>query len=296
MPRPSAELLIPSPILGACLMAGVERDTRGCSLSNSERFNYFPASPLAGISWIFEGTLHLVEGASGFSTSAPTLGPALPRLIFSGPQRRPTVSWSPGAVHALMVGIYPEVMARLLGRPITAWLDRTVPLEEVAPPALLSACQAVLAANLPFASLEAELQALWASPAQASPIPYLGDWVRSLATRATHSTLGRSLRQWQRRIQNWTGQSQRDLQVFVRVEEAFVRRLSVGDTPGANLADIAADAGFADQSHMGRDIKRVTGLPPAKFSDHLACDESFWYYRLIADELGKQRQELARVP
>lgn len=284
MPPPSARLHIPPPTLGACLMAGVERDTRGSSLSDRERFNYFPASPLASISWIFEGELHLVEDASSLSSSPPALGPALPRMIFSGPQRRPTVSWSPGSVHALTVGIYPEAMARLLGRPVTPWLDRTVPLEEVASSALLSACQAVLAADRPFARLEVELEALWAYPAQARPVPYLGDWVRSLATRATHSTLGRSLRQWQRRIHEWTGQSQRDLQVFVRVEEAFLRRFTVSDAPSTNLADVAADAGFADQSHMGRDIKRVTGVPPARFGERLAHDESFWYYRLIADQ------------
>lgn len=35
--------------------------------------------------------------------------------------------------------------------------------------------------------------------------------------------------------------------------------------PGARLADVAADAGFADQSHMTRVFKRVTGVTPGDF-------------------------------
>lgn len=282
--QPIARLHIPSPALGACLMAGVERDTRNCALTDRERFNYYPATPLAAISWIFSGELHLVTDAHADNMAAGTS--PLPSLTFSGPQRQPTVSWSPGPVHALTVGLYPEAMARLIGRPVTPWLDRTVPLEEIAPSALLACCQAVFTTpGQPFKRLETTLAPLWAAPAQASPAPYLGDWVRSLTTRATHSTAFRSLRQWQRRIRDWSGQSQRDLQVFVRLEEAFIHRLRQGIAITPNLAELAADAGFADQSHMGREIRRITGLSPGEFNRRLAKDEAFWYYRLIANQM-----------
>lgn len=288
MTRTTAFMHIPSPTLGACVLAGVERDTRGCMLDDAERFNYYPATPMAVISWIFEGTLHMVEERG--SSPRPTLGPALPRLVFSGPQRRPSASWSPGAVHALSVGFFPEAIARLIGRPIEPYLDQHLPLETVAPPALLQACKTVLGAagQGSFAALEAQFQPLWREPRQASPAPYLGDWVRSLATRAMHSTAGRSLRQWQRRIRDWTGQSYRDLQLFIRIEEAFILRTEPYDGGTPNLAAIAADTGFADQSHMGREIRRVTGMSPARFGESLANDEAFWYYRLIAGELGRQ--------
>lgn len=278
----------PSPALGACLMAGIERDTRGRVLDDAARFNYYPATPMAVISWIFEGTLHFVADP-GAGTRA-TLGPALPRLVFSGPQRRPSASWSPGAVHALSVGIFPEALSRLIGRPIEPYLDQHLPLETVAPLRLLQACQAVLDAgdDEPFATLETHFQSLWREPGRTSLAPYLGDWVRSLATRALHSTTGRSLRQLQRRIRDWTGQSYRDLQLFIRVEEAFIRSIEANDVNTRNLAAIAADAGFADQSHMGREIRRVTGISPARFSERLANDEAFWYYRLLAGELECQ--------
>lgn len=286
MPRPAAIMHTPSLALGACLMAGVERDTRGCVLSDAERFNYYPATPMAVISWIFEGALHMVE-ERGPSTG-PTLGPALPRLVFSGPQRCPSVSWSPGPVHALSVGFYPEALSRLVGRPIEPYLDQNLPLEAVAPPVLLQACQAILDAggDEPFTMLETQFQPLWHGPGQASPAPYLSDWVRSVATRAAHSATGRSLRQLQRRVRDWTGQSYRDLQLFIRAEEAFLRRIEARDSGTHDLAAIAADAGFADQSHMGREIRRVTGLSPACLGERLEKDEAFWYYRLMAGELG----------
>ncbi|MBI3101077.1 MAG: AraC family transcriptional regulator [Burkholderiales bacterium] len=288
MPCPAAFLHSPSHALGACVLAGVERDTRGCTLGDAECFSYYPATPMAVISWVFEGTLHMLEECG--SSSLPRLGPALPRLVLSGPQRRPAASWSPGAVHALSVGFYPEALSRLIGRPIAPYIDQNLPLEGVAPPPLLQACQAILDTgnDAPFATLEAHLLPLWREPGRASPAPYLGDWVRSLVTRATHSTGGRSLRQLQRRVRNWTGQSYRDLQLFIRVEEAFIRHIEAHGSSTANLAAIAVDAGFADQSHMGREICRVTGISPARFGERLTNDEAFWYYRLIAGELGRQ--------
>jgi AraC-like DNA-binding protein len=34
---------------------------------------------------------------------------------------------------------------------------------------------------------------------------------------------------------------------------------------GATLADIAADVGFADQAHMTRVVRQLTGLTPQRF-------------------------------
>lgn len=286
MAHPVAIMHTPSRALSACVVAGIERDTRGCLLNDAERFNYYPATPMAVVSWIFDGALHMVEERG--PTPRPTFGPALPRLVFSGPQRYPSVSWSSGAVYALSVAFYPEALRHLIRRPIEPYLDQTLPLEAVAPPALLRACQATLDAgnDEPFVTLEAQLLPLWCEPGRVSPVPYVGDWVRSVATRAAHTTAGLSLRQWQRRIRNWTGQSHRDLQLFARVENAFLRRFVASDGSTLDLAAIAADAGFADQSHMSREMRRVTGWSPALFGQRLRNDEAFWFYRLLAGELG----------
>ncbi len=269
------------------MFAGVERDTRELVLTDAERFNYYPATPLATISWIFAGTLHLVE-ERGPSTT-PTLGQALPRLLFSGPQRLPSASWSPGPVHALSVAFYPEALDRLLGVSVEPFVDQVLPLEEVASTDVMDACSALFSlkqeAEL-FRCFEAQFMRLWKGPGHSSSAPILRDWIRSLATRAVHTSAGNGVRQFQRHIKRWTGQSYRDLQLFARVEEAFVRKSGQCKSSPLNLAGLALEAGFSDQSHMGREIRRVTGLSPAQFDELMAQDEAFWFYRLIERQLG----------
>ncbi|WP_154667028.1 helix-turn-helix domain-containing protein [Chania multitudinisentens] len=71
---------------------------------------------------------------------------------------------------------------------------------------------------------------------------------------------------------------------FRRVEEAFARS-KIGYGEARSLASAATDTGYSDQSHMGREIKRITGLPPKQFSERMRTDEAFWIYRLINDHL-----------
>ena len=61
------------------MFAAVERDTRALALSDAERFNYYPATPLAVVSWIFEGALYPVQMV-GTATGEPALSAPLPRL------------------------------------------------------------------------------------------------------------------------------------------------------------------------------------------------------------------------
>lgn len=58
------------------------------------------------------------------------------------------------------------------------------------------------------------------------------------------------------------------------------------DEKSLDLAGLASDAGFADQSHMGREVRRVTGLTPRRLDELVASDEAFWFYRLIGDWFG----------
>ncbi|MCW2248865.1 AraC-like DNA-binding protein [Azospirillum fermentarium] len=283
IPAPTARLLLPRPALSACVFAGVERDTRGTALTDAQRFNHYPASPMAVISWIFHGTLHMVEQG----TAAPVLGPPLPPLILSGPQNRPTASWSPGPVHALSVGFCPEALPRLAGIGVESVMDRHTALDTAVSGPLLDACRAVLENGDadPFTTLQDRLAPLWSGPeGEARRVPRLGDWVRALTVRAALSPAGRSVRQVQRRIRGWTGQSHRGLQRFTQVEDVGVRVWSHHGPSPPDLAGLADDAGFADQSHMGRAVRRVTGLPPGRLEALMRTDESFWFYRLMGEQ------------
>ena len=69
-----------------------------------------------------------------------------------------------------------------------------------------------------------------------------------------------SRRQLERDFGHWVGTSPRHLGRVARVQA--VSRLA---QTGGGMADIAAGAGFADQAHMSRVIKDLTGLTPKHF-------------------------------
>jgi transcriptional regulator GlxA family with amidase domain len=68
-----------------------------------------------------------------------------------------------------------------------------------------------------------------------------------------------SERQLRRRIERAIGYSPRTLARVLRLQ----RFLTLAGRDGADLARLAADAGYADQPHLTRDCKALTGLPAA---------------------------------
>lgn len=296
-----SRLLLPSADLGGCIHLGVERDTRGCALGDRERFNHYPATPLPAISWIFAGELHLAPagGLAAPPAHAPhdsPMGPPLPRLMFSGAQRHPSSSWSPGEVHALTVSFYPDALRLLAGIDVEPCMDRLVPLHEVAPASLCErlALVAIEDGRSPFQRLEDALRPLWRGSPGGLAWPTLRGWVRSTAVRAAFTPTGAGLRRAQRRFRDWTGQSHRDLQLFARAEEAMALASALPPDQSPHLASLAADAGFADQSHLGRDVRRVSGLPPGRLGERMRSDPGFWFYRLLGEHLARDRSEPGR--
>lgn len=258
-------------------------------MTDAQRFNHYPATPLPMVSWIFEGKLHMVVVESQ-SVSAPALlAPALPRVVFSGPHRKPSASWSPGPVHALSVAFYPEALSKLLGIGMEPFIDKIVPLQAVATGTVLGALLDIAEADArdPLHRLEAGLLPLWQGVHESQVLPTMRGWVQSMAVRAAFSRPGASLRRAQRRFKDWTGQSHRDLQLYVRTEQAMVRATAQAQARGAapDLARVAAEAGFADQSHLGREVRKVTGLSPRRLGELMGSHEAFWFYRLLSEHL-----------
>ena len=132
------------------------------------------------------------------------------------------------------------------------------------------------------ALIEAFLLPRWQAARRPAAVPgllRLQDWAQGLALRAASSGTGRSLRQAERRIKGWTGLPMRELRGLGRAEQAFFRTLAQGDEP-VRWTDVAADTGYADQSHLCRETRRVTGFAPAELRQRIAEDESFWIYRI----------------
>lgn len=97
---------------------------------------------------------------------------------------------------------------------------------------------------------------------------------------AALSPSGRSLRQIQRRVKAATGVPLKRLQTYSKAEEAFALALRNGSD---DLAGIAADAGYSDQSHMGRQVRAQTGFTPTQLMRGFESDEAFWSYRLMGE-------------
>lgn len=70
-----------------------------------------------------------------------------------------------------------------------------------------------------------------------------------------------SRRQIERDFSRWLGVSPRHLSQVARVQ-GVARRAHAG----ASLADAAAEMGFADQSHMNRVVRQLTGVTPRQFA------------------------------
>lgn len=263
-----AQLFLPQAALSGLFFAGIGRDTRGAALTGDDLFNHFPASPLIALSVVLSGETHMARGDGLWQ---------LPAVSLAGAQSAPTVSWTPGPVAALTLGFYPDAFERLTGVNPESLKDRVTgdipaPLSQVA--------EAMRAAPTPGAAYEAaetKLAALWDDAG--SPLPArLTAWVRGALSRAALSGPGTSLRAQQRRIARAFGQTRQSLEHFSRIEALHAR---VSTTRPASLADLAVDMGYADQSHMGRDVKRATGFSPAELNRRIETDESFWCYRLL---------------
>ena len=70
-----------------------------------------------------------------------------------------------------------------------------------------------------------------------------------------------SERQLRRRCQAAIGYGPRTLMRVLRFRRFLARLDAAGDA--ADLAGLAAEAGYADQAHLTRESTRLAGLPPA---------------------------------
>ncbi len=281
----SEYLLLPRSHMASLIVAAIVRDTRNKPLRKEDRFNYFPASPLCAVTWVFEG--QCFECGIGEISLRPTGKTLLPSPFFSGPYRQPKVSWTPSTVFAMTIGLYPDAWQLLTGHDLRETINCNYPLERVLSGELLEIFRAVSqtgSCDHRFRRLEDALQPFWAGrrgrASGAAPF-WLTDWVKALSSRAAMSGAGKSVRQVQRRIKSWTGQTQQALKAHGRLEALFaLTRHARGQL---DLAQLSAEAGFADQSHMGREVRRITGLSPAQINRLIASDERFWCYRLLGE-------------
>ncbi|MGB9989446.1 helix-turn-helix domain-containing protein [Massilia sp. SM-13] len=276
-PPTIARLIAPRIALASCLRAIVERSTLGCALPPDQRLNRYPATPFCGITLLFEGELALVQPAIEGAVLRPR------QALFFGPHTMPTISGSPGEVHFMTLMFFPDAMHRLTGIDMAGMMDQMLPMEQV----LDAGWQAMAAAVFAAADAEARtrivedfLEPRWQASRQPELAAGVTDWVRGLAVRAAAAGLGRSARMAERRIRAWAGQPMRSLRRIHRAEQSFFEARAELLHGKVSWSDVAARGGYADQAHLSREARQITGLPPSEFARLSLTDESFWVYRI----------------
>jgi AraC-like DNA-binding protein len=277
----------PRPAVAGCVFCTIVRDTRGVALDHTQRFNFFPASPLCSVTWVLAGDWHLIDQPDRMER--PWTGARLPDLAFTGAQLGPLVSWNPSETYAITIAFYPDAFSAMTGLDLSQFAGRTVPAEEVLPQPFLESCRNFFDAvrrddvETGLSVLEDKIAIMWAGtrPAGSRPMRWIKDWSRSLVLRAALTDLGRSTRQIARRIKSWTGVSQRDLLGLGHTEQLYAKLHDAIQKGEVDWAGLAAASGFADQPHMIRQMRRHTGFTPEQLRQ-IRDDEAFWGYRLLA--------------
>lgn len=272
---PKQRLILPPRSVASCVLGCVMRDTRNVVLSDRDRLNYFPASPFYTATLALFGEIHI--GRDLMDIDALKQIAPVGRWLFQPPRQTPHTSWNPGPIHAMTFAFFPDAWLRLGGQ-----------LDGTPPPKLRAVLGWLEGAPLDVAwpLLWTEMEQIWKDCQRTDPVrnwsgsAMISDWAHHLLGQIAISTTGRGLRSAQRLLQRWTGQNRQTLEFFAKVEE--VHRLRVVDQDASSAA-LAADAGFADQSHMGRALKRVTGFSPMRLDHLIKTEEAFWCYRLLGE-------------
>jgi AraC-like DNA-binding protein len=275
-----AALLAPRVALGSCIQAYFMRSTMDAPpLSERQRLNHFPTSSFATISWMLHGESRLVR-RGGMACDQ-----LVPSILFAGPNTEPVVTYNPGPVHVFFLILQPEALHLLTGIDIASYTDCMTPFEQVFDFDWQEMAEQVQQASTHqqrIVLIETFIGALWSAARTRNGMRanWFYDCLNGLAIRALASDFACGARQLERRLKTWTGLSLLQLRRQRRVQDSPQMVRKALESPEFSWADVAADLGFADQSHYCRESRKLTGLSPNELVQCILHEESFWAYRI----------------
>lgn len=255
----------------------VMRDTRGCELVEHEQLNRFPANAYCCITWMLAGrSLLVAQGGSERNQ-------VLPRNFVHGCQTRPCESRNLGDRHSFTAVFYPDAFHALFGIDVGSIQNAFVDASQALPDHGRRLVEAVADTSsdderrgIIDAFLAEHAIGLGTTP-----------WMRlrrmgvNIGLRVAGGLLGVGPRQAQRLARREGGMNVPTLSRLWRGERSLRRvRELVGRGQAIDWAAHAVDTGYADQSHLVRECKEISGRTPAQIAHQARHDEADWFYRL----------------
>ncbi len=277
---PSARIWLPDVPWNKHIRVFMMRDTRGCHLGPKEQFNRFPSSPYCFITWYLEGEGELLSCGGRHQHMR------LARCVVNGCQSAPTITKNCGDVHKFIVLFHPDAFHALFDINLAPLHNQFADARDVLPPHGLELIDAVFQAQSHEERQEV-IKRFISQHAQAATTTFWthlrsSSSIRDGVTLASVSAmLGVGPRQLQRRALRETGLN---LQTLIKLWRSEHSHLSLQPLPLCDRkmawADNAIKAGYADQSHWGRDCKAYTGHTPTQHLHAAGTEEADWICRL----------------
>ncbi|RYF68217.1 MAG: AraC family transcriptional regulator, partial [Comamonadaceae bacterium] len=190
-----------------------------------------------------------------------------PPAAWISPSTAATVYDHGGPVQAVGLVLQPEAAVALFAG-ARGRVNTVRPLAELAGPPWDAAEQGVRAAVDDEARLSVLCQFIRQAVAPPSPCDARRTQALALLDAANASgnanatgqlpRMGLSQRQFERRFAAHWGMSPKQFQVIARLNSTLGHAMA---EPGGAVVDLAADQGYYDQSHLGRDVRRLAGHP-----------------------------------
>jgi AraC-like DNA-binding protein len=209
----------------------------------------------------------------------------LPRV--TGPLTRASIQELPPFTTLVGARFWPGSVAPSLGLPVNDLVDTLVELDELWRDTTARLGELLAGTPSPESALEL-LQRFLVSRQRQAPAPdqlvnaavrRLMPW-RAVGVRELSTELTISESQLRRRFLATVGVGPKSLQRTLRFQGYLALAQAAARpgprTPVAAVADLAAEAGYADHAHLSRECRRLTGLTPTELlggrSDRCGCD------------------------
>jgi AraC-like DNA-binding protein len=197
-------------------------------------------------------------------------------LCIAGPDTHPVLEPMRPGCRVVGVRFHPGAAYPWLSVPLSEILNARVPLAEFWKRDASTLADRAFGAPHPAAVVTVLQRALLGRLATVGPADHRMAFLRASATRhdaraggldELSGRLGISERTLRRRCVETFGYGFKTLQRILRFQRLF-RLAALGARP--DLAHLATEAGFADQAHMSREVRRLCGATPAQLVAQLS--------------------------